>query len=378
MKEFLFFCNGDANDANVWSNVPYCFSHALENKGFTVHRVDYSMSPSFVKFYDLFLRRVLDAFTIRKLRFPYLRTTRLFKYFAERKIKKAIKNNPNADLCIFMGYGFTNKWNCIPTLLFSDWTTEMDVLKKRSPNFLEQRMIRQESEAIQQAEYVVSMFPVCCEEMKKKYPEANIHYLGGNVINDLSGIHDLKADKVVSQKERSNHILFIGRKSTYYEAAKKLVEAFRILKQEEDFKDYVLDIVGCSAADFEDFPDGVICYGFLNKSHEEHRKSYYKLLTNAKLLVNANPHWGAYSSTVEAMYFYTPVIISPYKDFVADFGNDISFGLYNEEFSAECMAMNIKNLLDSTGYCDICRAAHEAVKDYTWDHYVDKILELLR
>ena len=279
MKEFLFFCNGEANDANVWSNVPYCFSHALENKGNAVHQVDYSMKPSFVKFYDLFLRRVLDAFTLRKLRFPYLRTTRLFKFFAEQKIKKAIQQHPRAELCLFMGYGFYNKWNKIPSLLFSDWTTEMDIRKKRKPNFLEQRMIRQESEAIQHAEYVVSMFPVCCEEMKKKYPKANIHYLGGNVINDLSGVKDLDAEKVIIQKERSNHILFIGRKSTYYEAAKKLVEAFKILKQEDSFNNFVLDIVGCSAADFDDLPDGVTCYGFLNKSNEEHRDSYYKLLT---------------------------------------------------------------------------------------------------
>ena len=178
LKEILFFTNGNANNANIWSNVPYCFSHALENKGIIVRRIDYSMNSTFVKCYDLLLRRALDGLTFRKLRFPYLRTTRLFKFFAERKIKKAILQHPKADFCLFMGYGFYNKWNNIPSLLFSDWTTEMDIQKKRKPNFLEKRMIRQEEQAINHADYVVSLFPVCCEEMKKKYPKANIHFFG--------------------------------------------------------------------------------------------------------------------------------------------------------------------------------------------------------
>ena len=245
MKEILFFTNGDANNANVWSNVPYCFSHALENEGITVHRINYSMPFSFVKFYNLVLRRMLDSLTFRKIRFPYLRTTRLFKFFAERKIKKANLQHPQADLCLFMGYGFYNKWNKVPSMLFSDWTTEMDIQKKRKPNFLEKRIIKQEEEAINNAEYVVSLFPVCCEEMKSKYPKANIHFLGGNVINDLSGLRlrethpsppclgreeqtieeqenlqisssskDIFVDDLLEKKEKSKKLLFIGRKTT--------------------------------------------------------------------------------------------------------------------------------------------------------------------
>ena len=233
MKEVLFFINGDANNANVWSNVPFCFSHALENNGITVHRIDYSMPSSFVKFYDLVIRRILDGLTIRKLRFPYLRITRLFKFFAERKIKKAILQYPQTDLCLFMGYGFYNKWNNVPSLLFSDWTTEMDIQKKRKPNFLEERIIRQEEEAINHAEYVVSLFPVCCEEMKKKYPKANIRFLGGNVINDLSGIRlkrreergerreektskEIFVEDLIETKSNSKKLLFIGAKSCIF------------------------------------------------------------------------------------------------------------------------------------------------------------------
>ena len=389
MKEVIFLTNGDANNANVWSNVPYCFSHALENNGTTVHRTDYSMPNLFVKFYDLVLRRFLYCLTFRKLKFPYLRTTRLFKFFAERKIKKAILQYPQADLCLFMGYGFFNKWNKIPSLIFSDWTTEMDIQKKRKPNFLEKRIIRQEEEAINHAQYVISLFPVCCEEMKKKYPKANIHFLGGNVINDLLNkslvsrsklqVSNEKADNtiivedLIERKEKSKRLLFIGRKTTYLEAAKKLIEAYRLLKQEEQYRDLELDIVGCAESDFGSLPDGVTCYGFLNKSNERDRKTYYDLLLGAKVLVNVNPNWGAFSSTVEAMYYYTPVMVSPYQDFVKNFGKEIDFGVYNQDFTVESIANNIKSVINSENYTEMCNFAHEKVKTYTWENYVKQL-----
>ena len=388
MKEILFFTNGDANNANVWSNVPYCFSHALESEGITVHRIDYSMPSSFAKFYDLGLRRILDCLTLRKLKFPYLRTTRLFKFFAERKIKKAIEQHPQTDLCLFMGYGFYNKWNHTPSLLFSDWTTEMDILKKRKPNFLEKRVIRQEEEAINNSQYVISLFPVCCEDMKRKYPKANIHFLGGNVINDLSGIRlkvkgerlegfsrDIFVEDILETKEKSKKLLFIGRKTTYLEAAKKLIEAYKLLKEEEAYKDYSLDIVGCAASDFDSLPEGVTCYGFLNKSDERERKIYYDLLLRAKVLVNANPKWGAFSSTVEAMYFYIPVIVSPYQDFVKNFGEKIDFGVYNQDFTAASIANDIISVINSENYAEMCNFAHENVKTYTWENYVKQLLK---
>lgn len=390
MKEILFFTNGDADNANVWSNVPYCFSHALENKGVNVRRIDYSMNPAFVKFYDLGLRRILDGLTLKKLRFPYMRTTRLFKYFAERKICKAILQYPHADLCLFMGYGFYNKWNTVPSLLFSDWTTEMDIRKKRKPNFLEKRIIQQEEEAINHAQYVISLFPICCEEMKRKYPKADIYFLGGNVINDLSGLrlkvkddrlknssNEVIVEDLLEKKVKSKKLLFIGRKTTYLESAKKLIEAYKLLKREEDYKDLSLDIVGCAASDFDSLPEGVTCYGFLNKSEERDRKTYYDLLLGAKVLVNANPKWGAFSSTVEAMYYYTPVIVSPYQDFVKNFGEKIDFGVYNQDFTAESIAKDIKSVINSDYYTEMCNFAHENVKTYTWDNYVEQVFKLL-
>ena len=194
----------------------------------------------------------------------------------------------------------------------------------------------------------------------------NVRYL-------LQYSKDVFADDHLEKKEKSKKLLFIGRKTTYLEAAKKLIKAYILLKQEEGYKDLSLDIVGCSASDFDSLPEGVTCYGFLNISDERDRKVYYDLLLGAKVLVNANPKWGAFSSTVEAMYYYTPVIVSPYQDFVKNFGEKIDFGVYNHVFTAESIASNIKSIVNTNRYAEMCNFAHENVKLYTWENYIEQL-----
>ena len=389
----LFFSVGDSSNASVWSNVPLCFSSALEKAGVSVVRVNLETCTKFAHFYNLVLRRIINIFMLMKIKSSYFEKTIWFKIIAEKKIKDTIEAHADADFCFFMGCGFYNKWSKTPSMLFSDWTTEMDILKKRPTNILDKRIIKQEEEAINHAEYVISLFPVCCEEMKRKYPEANIHFLGGNVINDLlnkslvsrstfqvsnnNADNTIIVEDLIEKKSKSKKLLFIGRKTTYLEAAKKLIEAYKLLKEEEDYKDFTLDIVGCSASDFDSLPKGVTCYGFLNKSEERDRKTYYDLLLGAKVLVNANPKWGAFSSTVEAMYYYTPVIVSPYQDFVKNFGEKIDFGVYNQDFTTESIAKDIISVLNSDNYTEMCNFAHEIVESYTWENYIHKLLKLI-
>ena len=78
---------------------------------------------------------------------------------------------------------------------------------------------------------------------------------------------------------------------------------------------------------------------------------------------------GHFSSTVEAMYYYTPVIVSPYQDFVKNFGEKIDFGVYNQDFTAESIANDIKSVINSDNYTEMCNFAHENVKTYTWENY---------
>lgn len=408
MNKIIFFSSGDSENASTWSNVPYCFSKCLEKRGIELIRINTRPSKWITGFYDSIIRPTLNLIT--KNNTVYFGRTRLRHIITEHLIKNVVKKHQDADFCVFINCQFYNKYNNIPSLIYFDWSFEYELRKRRNiePNFFQKRNCNQERDTITHANIVVSMFKVCAEEMNQMYPEANIHFLGGNVINDLSGLRlrethpnppclgrvnqttneqgnqqisssskDIYVDTLLETKTKSKKLLFIGRKTTYLEAAKKLIEAFKLLKEEEAYKDYSLDIVGCAASDFDSLPEGVTCYGFLNKSKEQDRKIYYDLLQNAKVLVNANPNWGAYSSTIEAMYFYTPVIVSPYKDFVEEFGTEINFGVYNKDFTKESLANNIKTIIKDKKYSKICMCSHETVKDYTWDNYVDKLLFLM-
>lgn len=403
MKEILFFADYNPRDASTWSNVPCCFVNALEKKGYQVRTISTFPNKRWVLLYDKYIRLILDfiIYPITRNRTVYFGYSRSYQWIGERKIKKTIKKYPDADFCFFMNYLFYNKFNDIPSLLFGDWTVEMGLQRKnRRPSIFQKRCIKKEKEAIENAEYTISIFPQCAETMKEKYPKGNIHYLGGNFINDLSGINiqgkeegvrckdeqqnhiknGFKAiyiEDLINKKEKSNKVLFIGKPDRYKESAIKVTEAISLLQKQQEFYNIELNIIGISKDQLPSLPDFVHCHGFLHKDNKQECNLYYNLLMESKVIVNPTPKWAAYSSTIEALYFCTPLIVSPYDDFVAEFGENITFGLYNHEFNKECIADNIKKVLTITHYKKMCLDAHNIVKDYTWDVYTNKVLNLI-
>lgn len=403
MKEILFFADYNPRDASTWSNVPCCFVNALEEKGYQVRTFSTFPNKRWVLLYDNYIRLILDFFfyPLTRKRTVYFGYSRLYQWIGERKIKKANKKYSDAVFCFFMNYLFYNKFNDIPSLLFGDWTVEMGLERKGiKPSFFHQRCIEKEREAIENAEYTISIFPQCADTMKEKYPKGNIHYLGGNFINDLSGINILSKEEgvrykdeqqnhikdgfkaiyiedLINKKEKSSKILFIGKPDRYKESAIKVIEAVKLLQKQKDFSDIELNIIGISKDLLPSVPDFVHCHGFLHKDNKQECDLYYKLLMESKVIVNPTPKWAAYSSTIEALYFCTPLIVSPYDDFVAEFGENITFGLYNHEYNQECIADNIKKVLTASHYKKMCLDAHYIVKDYTWDVYTNKVLNLI-
>lgn len=376
VKEVIFFCYGDSANASTWSNVPYLFTNSLINHGITVRRVNLLnaglafiskvYNRTVVKFFKMFFRK-------KQFAYDFSRTT-IFTFLVSQRIKKAVHKYSTADYCIFTNFDFYNKYSAIPTLLFCDWTYKILVIDRlqREPFWFETRFCRQQEIAINNAKHVVSLFPVCAERMRKDYPKARISFLGGNVINSLYP-KSLDKNEILSQKRCSNKILFIGGKK-YLEGAKKLVEAFKRMRDNEKLE---LHLIGLTESMFGRLPDNIHCHGYLKKDVAEERDVYYDLLVSSRMIVNPTPLWGGYSSIVEAMYFYTPVIVSPYKDFVREFGEDISFGIYNEEYDSSVLAKNINTLFQREDYEQMCINAHEKVRTYTWDNYVDKVLRLL-
>lgn len=388
MKEVLFFSCGDSRNASTWSNVPFCFVKSLEKKGILVHTVNICPYNLLNDIFDLFLRRVVDFLFLMKSRSVYFHYSHICEYIGYRIIKKAIKQHPNVDLCFFIGYGFYNKYSNTPSILFGDWTTEQSFIVRKgvSVPYLWRRRCIQEENAITNAEYVISIFQNCAKWMKDRYHSLNIFHLGGNVINDLTSLigwkmengiifYDDHAVDMIMHKKHAHVILFVGKPDRYKEGANTTISAFKLLKKE--FPKLELHIIGMTKNDIGEDIEGVIYHGYLHKDKTNECILYYELLLNAKVIVNPTPMWAAYSSIIEAMYFYTPVIVSPFDEFVKDFGENISFGCYNYDFSVDSVAMNIRNVINNVEYQNYCLLAHEAVKDNTWDLYIKKILTLL-
>ena len=372
IKEVIFFCYGDSTNASTWSNVPFLFTKTLEKKGILVRRVNINIYHRIGKLYNYLVKQALNVF-FPNHQYSFIRTI-IFKHLVNKKIKRSLELYTNAELCIFTCFDFYNKFNKKPTLLFSDWTYEILIKERldRKPYFFEKRFISQQKEAINNSQYIVSLFPICTQKMKNCYPKANIQYLGNNVINSLyNGIIDV--EKTIFEKCNSKKILFIG-SSKYKEGAKILIDAIKLLPNI-----YELHIIGMEKHMFRTTSDNIYFYGYLHKDIEEENKIYYDLLLSSKVVVNPTPTWAGYSSIIEAMYFYNPIVVSPFDDFVREFGEKLDFGLYNYHNTIECLMSNLINILDSNPeyYKGLCMNAHNAVKEYTWDNYVNRILNLL-
>jgi glycosyltransferase involved in cell wall biosynthesis len=75
------------------------------------------------------------------------------------------------------------------------------------------------------------------------------------------------------------------------------------------------------------------------------------------------------------MYFYTPVIVTPYSEFIKTFGQDIDFGYYCEENDTILIKDKILAIMQNSSYKELCINANSAVQHFTWDAYVDKMIE---
>jgi glycosyltransferase involved in cell wall biosynthesis len=367
VKEVTVFTNGDSRNLSTWSNVPYFFTETLLLKGIQVNRVDISPSPFLAKIYAKTFQKLLKAINNRT--YDYLRS---FMHFIDVKLKiwKALKKCKDSDVSIFLTFSFSSAGlTKKPTILFCDWTYDhyFKYFLNREPDLLERACIAREDRQIENADLVFPLFPGVADYMKSRYGNRNIFYLG-NVVNSLLDVDEFE---ILEKKLSANNILLIG-STKYLEGAESLIQAYISLK--ERFPKLSLSIVGMNREDFVALPDGVTCYGYLDKAKKEERELYYSLLIGAKVFVNTTPKWGAFSATLEAMYFYNPIIVTPYDEFVQTFGLDINFGYYCNDDSIASLCSNIINILENAFYKSLTINAHEAVKDYTWSAYIDKLL----
>lgn len=119
----------------------------------------------------------------------------------------------------------------------------------------------------------------------------------------------------------------------------------------------------------------VTFHGYLDKADPGQRRTYYDLMEQARLFVNPTPKWGAFSASLEAMYLHTPVVLSPYMEFTRTFPRYGELGYFLQYNDPAELAVTLARAFDDRReWIKKALAAHAAVKDMTWDNYVDRFL----
>lgn len=381
MKTINVFSSGDARNPSTWSNIPYCFVKQLESVGYKCHCFDISIESfgrliSWISRVWFSLMRRVHCILHPGTQFIYtFDRTPLFCWLADRRIKRLLLKNPKTCLNVVFSYSFIAKTTTVPCLLFFDWSYEFLIRDryKRLPFLFERIYISRQNRLMRMADYVVSLFEDSAQGMMQLHNEVKIQYFNKNVVNNLNDKEMASVNAAVALKQSAHRLLFIGRSHSLI-AAKQLISVVPELKKR--YKELQVDIIGLTKSDFDiELPQCVSCHGFLNKGDAAQRRLYYDLMEQATCFVNTSPNWGGYSSTIESMYYYTPIVIAPYKQFQMEFGKVIDFGEYVVNQSNEALIEAIVKSLNPIGYEKRAMAAHRAVKDYTWESFTKWLID---
>jgi glycosyltransferase involved in cell wall biosynthesis len=371
IREVTLFTNGDSTRLRTWSNFPYFFSKTLESKGIKVNRVNISPNRTLNLLSKLFYEPVLKKI-YSNTSYTYFRSKINF-LLTRRRIKNAVIKYSSSDADIFLTFsfsstGFTNK----PIIQLCDWTYDYHIknLDDRKPDKPEQKSIRREDSQIEGSDILFLIFSSIHEHMITRYKKST-HFFGQSINN----MKEPEVSRLMKRKKVSKRLLFIGNKR-YLEGANYLIGAFEILKK--NIPDLHLDIVALNNQDFKYIPAGVTCHGYLDKGDSKECELLYSLIEDAKVFVNTTPKVGSFSAAVESLFFYTPIVTTPYDDFVKTFGREINFGYLCEDYSVELLAGNLNKIFEDPDYEKLCFSAHEAVKNLTWDYRVDQMLKIIQ
>lgn len=375
-KKILFVCYGDSNSPKAWSNVPFLFSENLKKQGYEILRVDLSPSKKYETLWNKYPGRILSRFFPNQ-QYEFIKTP-ISRMLAYQKIKKVVKKNPDLFFVIILSFDFYNKFSNTPSLLFHDWSYDMVILDrlKRKPYFFEKWFISYQHEAFNNSELVISLFKDAQKLISERHGK-QVHHLGSNVVNDIN-FNKPTFQEILDKKKKSEELLLIG-SMKYLLGARKLVEAVRILQK--DFPNLTLNIINIPKDRLllQNTDRNIICYEYLDKGDPEQNTQYYNLVTKARILVNPSEIWAAYSSTIECMFYYTPIIIKPYEAFALDYGEKNDFGIYLQNTEVSDIVDSIRTILmmNEEEYTKLCLRAHELVKDQTWESYTKKVIELM-
>ena len=370
IKEITVFSIGDSNELKTWSNVPYFFTKSLEEKQIKVNRVDIkeNLILNFIYKYSFF---VFYKLINKNSNHCYFRSG-LNYFLTNCKIKKAIKEFNQSEILIFLTYSFcANKYHNKKVVLLGDWCYlyYISTFLKREPMWFEKKALAREKKHINYADNVINLFPKSEEFNLKHFNDKNQFYLG-HIIN---GNYDLNYEEIISKKLNSRKLLFIGNKK-YMVGALNLIKSFEKLNTNAE-----LHIIGLTKQDVGIHLPGLFYYGYLNKGIVLENELYYKLIIEARVIVNTNPKWGSFSAITEAMYYQTPVITLPYPEFTKTYGTEINFGFYVNEDVTDDLTSKLTDILNDSKdeQLNKMKSAHNQVKNFSWSAYTNKVINLI-
>lgn len=371
IKEVLVFSEqGDPKKLKTWSNVPYFLVANLEEQGIKVISIDLEIEGVIITFIKKSWNYFFNYIIGPKILFYDFHRTKLYSYITNRKIKKSIKKHPNADCYIFTTFSFSaKKFSTKPSILFCDWTIEYHInyFLERNPNSIERLAINRQNAVINTAEFVVVLFPGIAKFLSQQFKNRDFIY-NGNVVNNLE-THEIVD---LGLKWENQKILFIGSKK-YLDGANKLLITFK--KLQKNYPKVELNIIGIPSNLLSEIPANVNIYGYLDKDNIDDRRIYYALMKDSKVFVNTSPKWGAFSASLEAMYFYNPVLVTPYNEFTETFGKNIEFGSYvGFDDNLENILNDFLNL-DFSKYCELAKNAEIAVRPHSWKSFTDSLIK---
>lgn len=374
VNEIILISLGPASLPETWSGVPFCLMRELRNRGIIVREVD--LEPH--RYIKWLYNRIVMPFISLLVKGGELSIYRsiFFRIYQYILLTKEIKKYKSADFILGVS-SFSIKVPTTekPVILLSDWPFAYALSRSEIPPCWYHRYhIEWEKKCLLNATQIISLFPTCAKYINTYIGHDRAKYLGVNVVNNL--MDGPKID-IIKAKGESMNIVFIGRRH-YLQGAMNLLSQYENLKNL--FPSLHIDVVGLTKDDFpENFLIGkndIKFHGYLNKGNSEQCFSYYDILNNASLYVNTTPGWVGYTSMIEAMYYYTPVVVYPCREFIDEFGYNIDFGAYCSD-NENLLDIIYKLLSDHHRFKIMCINAHNRVANYTWSNFVEEFLGVI-
>jgi glycosyltransferase involved in cell wall biosynthesis len=369
----IFFCTtAPSRNYKSWSNIPYLLHTNLEKRGFVVENCVMREVEPLKTVFNLPIR-VLNKFFNLGTTYFYVRTPVhfFFTYLYSRFIGLI---STKQDVMVVQGFSYPPRNGKNTQIILGDWPSEylFETFLRRQPSQLERKSIDRENAVIEAADAVITLFPNVREYMLKKYKNQNIYFFGNvvNVDDDVVIPTDIRERKLNSKR-----FLFVGQ-PFYLQGALQLIDAARNLRQQG--LECEVDIIGIEPGLIGTKYEWLSVHGYLDKEKPDHKRRYYKLLSDARLFVNTTPGWSGFQALLEAMYFHNPIVVRSNESLNSYFSNLMNIAYIVEEGGPSLESKLLDSLTDSARYQQMSDEARKAVESSTWNNFTTELIGLFK